>query len=177
MIGSRVVGQPLSFADIFEKNPLHLMAKSTSHAADSLAPLFQEEGFHDLNFWQQLSRPGQMATANVDSLAFLASSFLGGWAGSAAKLGARMAPKTMRGLASVAEAGAALKGPNLAKRAQLIDEIATNTLLTSHEAASEAADGAEQLREKLYTDRTYGDNQLTDNEIEAKAQSAHFNIF
>lgn len=118
-----------------------------------------------------------MATANVDSLAFLASSFLGGWAGSATKLGARVAPKTMRGLASVSEAGALLKGPNLAKRAQLIDEIATNTLLTSHEAASEAADSATQLREKLYTDRTYGDNQFTDEQIETKAQAAHFNVF
>lgn len=50
MIGSRVISKPLSFSDIFEKNPLHLMAKSISHAADTMAPLFQEEGFHDLNF-------------------------------------------------------------------------------------------------------------------------------
>ena len=26
MIGSRVVGKPIEFSDIFEKNPLHLMA-------------------------------------------------------------------------------------------------------------------------------------------------------
>lgn len=166
----------ISFEDVFEKNPLNIIAKSVSKAADEYFPLNQRQDFHDLNFLQQLSRPGELATANIDTFSFLAESFLGGGLIGKAGLGAKLAPKLSKA-DDVSAVLTKLTGPNLARKAAAIDFELANTLMTINEAAAEGKDGAEQVREKLYSDRAYGNNNMTDEEIEAKAQQTQFNVF
>ena len=170
------LSKDISFQDVFDYNPFNLIGKSVSKAADDALPLFQREDFHDLNFMKQLGRPGELFTANLDSFSFLAQSFLGGGLLAKAGVGAKIASRFAKA-DDVSSALTNLTGPNIAKTASLIDAIATNTVLTANEAATEAKEAAENVKRTLLDARLANKNTLTDEQIEAKAQSAAYNVF
>ena len=166
-----------NFSDGFDDNPFLNLAESINVYGTEVFPHFQEAAYQDMNFGQKLfSAPGQLTTANVETVGFLAQSFgLAGLLGKA-QLGTRLVNQLAKGKDFMA-VFSELAAPNLAKIASGIDDVAMNVFLTTNESAMEAMDSKETVRNKLQTDRIAGLNNLSDEEIEAAANNSLTNVF
>jgi hypothetical protein len=166
-----------NFSDGFDDNPFLNLAESINVYGTEVFPHFQEAAYQDMNFGQKLSSAlGQLTTANVETVGFLAQSFgLAGLLGKA-QLGTRLVNQLAKGKDFMA-VFSELAAPNLAKIASGIDDVAMNVFLTTNESAMEAMDSKETVRNKLQTDRIAGLNNLSDEEIEAAANNSLTNVF
>jgi len=167
----------VAFQDVFEMNPLNMLARSISKTADEAFPTFQREDFNDLRLFDQILRPGEAFTSNLDTLSFLAQSFLGGGLLGKIGAGAKLAGRLSGAAADVSPVLTPLVGPNLARTAKIADWLISDTVLTTNEAAAEGKDAAEQIRNQLHSDRLAGLNYFSDDEIEKKANDAAYNVF
>lgn len=163
----------VSLSDVFEMNPLNQAAKYIDHTTDALTPRFQASDFNDLSFVEQLKRPGELLSQNIDSLAFLAQSFVG--SGLVANLG--LGNKLISALAkSKPIYQNALQADRVAQAAN-VDFFTSLGLLTTNEAALEGGDAKEQVIEKLNRDRMQGLNTYSDEEIDSISKQAFSNTF
>lgn len=166
----------LSQQDIYDKNPLRQLADAIDTQVNSLTYLPTKEDFSSLSFVQSLARPTELVSQNIDSVAFLAQSFMGAGALGRLNVGQRLANRLTK-FSPLYQELTSLKAPNLVKTGNTINAILTNTILSTNEAALEAKDGSEQLKERLYNERLQGLNNFTDEEIKEKGEKAAFNIF
>jgi len=166
-----------NFSDGFDDNPFMNMAESINAYGDEVFPHFQEAKYQDMGFAQKLfTAPGQLATANVETIGFLAQSFgLAGLLGKA-QMGTRLVNQLAKGKDFTA-VFSELAAPNLAKIAGNIDEVALNVFLTTNEAAMEAMDSKKTVADKLHRDRMEGKNNMSDQEIEKAAENSLTNVF
>lgn len=166
----------ISFTDMFSKNPLNTLADGIDTHINELFPRVQASDFNSKGFLQQLARPGELLSANIDSLAFLAQSFVGAGLLSKLNVGGKLAAK----LSKVNPAYKYLDeiaGPNSAALADKINFFTTNEVLTFNESAMEAKDAVETLKTTLRQKRDLGEVNYTDEEIDAKANQAGINTF
>lgn len=166
-----------NFSDGFDDNPFLNLAESINMYGDEVFPHFQEAAYADMNFGQKLSTAlGQLATANVETIGFLAQSFgVAGLLGKA-QLGTRLVNQLARGK-DFAAVFSELAAPNLAKIAAGVDDVAMTTFLTTNESAMEAMDSKKTVIDKLHNDRMQGLNDYSDEEIEAAANNSLTNVF
>lgn len=165
-----------SLSDVFENNPLNQFANYVNKTTDELTPRFQKSDFNSLGFVEQLARPGELLTANADSLAFMAQSFVPAAILSKAALGAKVMDKLAKSR-EVYQALSTIKGANLAAGANAIDFTASLALLSTNEAALEAVDAKKQVTEKLNTARWAGKNNYSDEQIDEIANKGFQNVF
>ena len=166
----------VSFMDVFSKNPLNTLADGIDGHINELFPRVQKSDFNSKGFLEQLGRPGELLSANIDSLAFLATSFVGAGMLSKLNVGTKLANKLAKVNPSYKYL-AEIAGPNKAGMADKINFFATNELLTFNEAAMEAKDAKESLSLTLRQKRDLGEVNYTDEEIEAKSDQAGLNTF
>lgn len=166
-----------NFSDGFDDNPFMNMADSINAYGDEVFPHFQEAKFQDMSFGQKLfTAPGQLATANVETVGFLAQSFgLAGLLGKA-QFGTRIINELAKGK-NYATIFSELSAPNLAKIAGTIDEVSMNAFLTTNESAMEGLDAKKSVIDKLHAERLEGKNTLSDEEIERAAGNSLSNVF
>lgn len=166
----------LTQQDIYSGNPLNQLSSAIDAQVNALAYLPTREDFNSLDFVKSLTRPTEMISQNVDSLAFLAQSFVGAGALAELNIGPKLATRLAK-FSPMYEELTALKGPNVAGMADRINTITTNALLTTNEAALEAKDAYGTLTERLHQDRLAGKNNLTDDEIKHRGDKASYNVF
>lgn len=177
LIASPLAAQSdVSFMDVFSKNPLNTLADGIDGHINELFPRVQKSDFNSKGFLEQLGRPGELLSANIDSLAFLATSFVGAGMLSKLNVGTKLANKLAKVNPSYKYL-AEIAGPNKAGMADKINFFATNELLTFNEAAMEAKDAKESLSLTLRQKRDLGEVNYTDEEIEAKSDQAGLNTF
>jgi hypothetical protein len=152
------------------------MATAVDDFGSEKFPTFQSARFQDMGFVEQLTHPGQLATANISTLAFLAQSFATGGLTAELNLGARSVNALARGK-NFGAVFTELVAPNLAKTANVVNQAAMNSLLTTNESAMEGMDAKKSVTEALQNDRLKGLNTFTDAEIEAKADNSLNNVF
>jgi len=164
------------FSDGFKNNPLLNLAESVSAWGDEYFPHFQEADFSSQDFLTQLTSPGQLATANVETLSFLTQGFgLAGLLGKA-QVGTRVINQLAKGR-TFKDVLLNANSQNLAKIAGNLDELTLNTFLTVNESALEAIDSRDQVRSQLEAARSRGEVELTDAQIEDKASQSLSNVF
>ena len=164
------------FSDGFDDNPFLNMAKAVDDFGSEKFPTFQSSRFQDMGFVEQLTHTGQLATANISTLAFLAQSFATGGLTAELNLGARSVNALARGK-NFGAVFSELVAPNLAKTANVVNQAAMNSLLTTNESAMEGVDAKKSVIEALQDDRLKGLNTFTDAEIEAKGDNSLTNVF
>lgn len=165
-----------SLSDVFENNPLNQLATYVNKTTDELTPRFQRSDFDSLSFMEQMARPGELLTANADSIAFMAQSFVPAAILSKAALGAKAMDKLVKSR-PVYQALSQMKGANLQAGANAIDFTTSLALLSTNEAALEAVDAKKQVSEKLSQERWAGKNNYTDEQIEEIANKGFQNVF
>lgn len=171
-----VVAAGGNFWDAFEKNPVNQFLEATNTVIDEFTPTFVEDNFHGDTFLGQLRSPGQLLSANVDSLAFLMSSIYGGAALGKLNVGSKVMSKigAARGLEEVISGA---KAANLVGKAQKIDNLLSHTVLTTSEAAQEGADAKKTIKAKLEGERSEGRNTYTDEQIDQMSDEKSRNVF
>jgi hypothetical protein len=165
-----------SFHNAFEQNPILVGTKAINTFIDDNTTVYQEDGFNDLNFGQQLSRFSQLTSGSIESLAFLTSSAFG--AGLLGKLNA--GNKLVSSFAKAKNLDAVLDGAKAADyagKAAKIDFAISHGALTTSESATEAADAFSTIKRKLEDDRSRGKNTMSDEEIENEANGKARNVF
>lgn len=165
------------FTDGFDDNPFLNFTKTMNAWGDENFPQMYEGDFQDKTFSQKLfTAPGQLATANVSTLGFLAQSF--GLAGLLAKagVGANVLQAVSKGK-SFKAALSELAAPDLAKIAANIDEVTLNAFLTTNEAAMEGQEAHDTIVQQLRTARIAGENNMSDEEIDNAALNSLGNVF
>jgi len=165
-----------SFLEALEKNPLGQLYNGWKGFYNSLSPVFAREDFNKASFLEQLGRPGELLSANTETFQFLAEMFSTAGAMGALKVGTRAANYLARNK-PLYKALTSLEGPNVARLAGQIDNLTTSSVLAAGEASSEALDLYDQQTRKLYQERLEGLNNLTDEEINSKADEAAKNVF
>ena len=165
-----------SMSDAFEKNPINQVAEYIDHAVDKLTPRFQGSDFNDLNFVQQLARPGELISQNIDSLAFLAQSFVGAGLVNQLGIGTKLAARLAKARPIYGSLTEVSQANNVAKAAT-IDFYTSLGLLTTNEAALEAKDSKETIISSLKEKRNAGLISLSDQEIEDRAKTGFNNTF
>ena len=164
------------FGEAFDNNMFLDFSKSLQLWGNENFPNFQEEGFSQKGFFEQLSSPGQFLTSNIETLGFLTQSI--GLAGllSKAQIGANVVNRIANGR-KAAQVLEQANPANYAKLASQIDDAVLNTFLTTNESAMEAMDAKEQIIQKLEQDRSNGLNKFTDQEIQERANNGLANVF
>ena len=165
-----------SLSDVFENNPLNRLADYVNKTTDELTPRFQRSDFDSLSFTEQLARPGELISANAESLAFMAQSFVPAALLSKAAIGAKLADRLSKSRPAY-QALSKINGANTQAVANAIDFTTSLSLLSTNEAALEAVDGKKQVIEKLNADRWAGKNQYTDEQIEEIGNKGFQNVF
>lgn len=165
-----------SFADAFTENPILNFAESMKTWGEEHFPHFQQQGFQDLSFLQQLTHPGQLAVSSIETLGFLTQSFgVAGLLGKAS-LGTKIANNISKGTTAEQVLGQ-LNPQKLDKLALSIDAFLLNKLSTTNEAALEALEARNSVEEKLYENRQLGLNNYSDTEIKSMADASLNNVF
>lgn len=164
------------FGEAFDNNMFLDFSKSLQLWGNENFPNFQEEGFSQKGFFEQLSSPGQFLTSNIETLGFLTQSI--GLAGllSKAQIGANIVNRIANGR-KAAQVLQQANPANYAKLVSQIDDAVLNTFLTTNESAMEAMDAKEQIIQKLEQDRSNGLNKFTDQEIQERANNGLANVF
>lgn len=165
-----------TFGEAFDNNMFLDLSKAIDLWGNESFPNFQEEGFSQKGFFEQLSSPGQFLTSNIETLGFLTQSIgLAGLLGKA-QIGANIVNRIANGR-KAAQVLQQANPANYAKLASQIDDAVLNTFLTTNESAMEAMDAKEQIIQKLEQDRSNGLNKFTDQEIQERANNGLANVF
>lgn len=166
-----------SFFDAFQQNPLEKISKAISEFGSEAFPTFQQQGFDQMSFLQQLAYPGQYATSNVQNLAFMGQAI----AGSALLGGLNLGGKVAQAISKGGEFTDALSGivsPNMAKLAANVNDYAAQSAMVISESASEAMDSYKDMGDKLrWHQINTGDVSMTEKQIRDKQDNAAFNVF
>ena len=164
------------FSDAFNHNVFNDIADTMSTWASETFPTFQQGGFEQMTFLEQLQKPGQLATSMVESIGFMTQSF--GIAGLLGKVGAgsRILSQLSKGKTYQQVLGE-MSPDKLGKLALTIDERMLNVFLSTNESAVEALDARDSVKERLLTERGEGKNQMTTEQIDEAANNALNNVF
>ena len=165
-----------TFGEAFDNNMFLDLSKAIDLWGNESFPNFQEEGFSQKGFFEQLSSPGQFLTSNIETLGFLTQSIgLAGLLGKA-QIGANIVNRIANGR-KAAQVLQQANPANYAKLVSQIDDAVLNTFLSTNESAMEAMDAKEQIIQKLEQDRSNGLNKFTDQEIQERANNGLANVF
>lgn len=168
----------VTFEQMFSDNPINRFASGVDKTIESSFPRIQSSEFNSLSFWDQI-KPGnwgQMISQNTDSFAFLASSFASAGLLSKLNVGEALVGKLAK-QKPIFNYLSKISGPNKAGLSDKINFFLSNEILSVNESAMEATDTSKALRDTLRLKRNLGENNLTDEQIEEKANKAATNSF
>lgn len=173
---AQVTNPDRHFSDAFNHNVFNDIAETMSMWGSETFPTFQQGGFDQMSFLEQIKRPGQYATSMVESIGFALQSF--GIAGLLGKVGAgsRLLSQLAKGK-SYKQVLGEISPDKLGKMAAAFDERMLNVFLSTNESAIEALDAREAVRKELLTARANEKNSLTNQEIDDAADNALNNVF
>lgn len=173
---AHLVGGTDNFLTAMDTNPVGELYKGWKGMFESSAPLFVREDFNNQSFLQQLARPGEMVSANNETLQFLVEMFATSGALAYTKVGTKAARYLVKNK-PLFKALTSLEAPNVTGLANTIDMALTNAALTVSESFAEAKEFKENQIKQKTQERLLGNNNLTEGEIEKSAANGMENVF